>query len=304
MEKMLVVVFDSESKAYEASRALVQLDVEGSIAIHAESVIKKNDDGTVTVEKVDGDFPVRTVGGTAIGSLIGLLGGPVGFGVGAAAGALAGSIADLHVAGVGAEFLDQVTAALAPGKCAVLADISEEWVTPIDTRMDPLGGAVFRTPKKSFEDEQRARDVAALRADRRAQSRTCACSRRPESQNPGSHRRTDCQAAGQVRRREAEIGRDQERSRSQGQSASNEGPKLAVGDEGHPGGTRRSNPGELRANAGQAEAPGRRTTEAGGRAVGEVKARHVVDPRDAVSFGRHPADPARQRKQRAWGGAD
>ena len=165
MEKMLVVVFDSEPKAYEGSRALAQLDKEGNIAIHAESVIKKNDDGTVTIEKLDGDFPVRTVGGTAIGSLIGLLGGPVGMGVGAAAGMLAGSIGDLHVAGVGADFLDQVTAALAPGKCAVLADISEEWVTPIDTRMELLGGAVFRTPRKSFEDEQRARDVAVLRAE-------------------------------------------------------------------------------------------------------------------------------------------
>jgi uncharacterized membrane protein len=165
MEKMLVVVFDSETKAYEGSRALAQLDTEGSIAIHAESVIKKNGDGTVTVKHVDGDFPVRTVGGTAIGSLVGLLGGPVGFGVGAAAGALAGSIGDLYVAGVSAEFLDQVTAALAPGKCAVLADISEEWVTPLDTRMDLLGGTVFRTPRKSFEDEQRARDVAALRAE-------------------------------------------------------------------------------------------------------------------------------------------
>ncbi len=165
MEKMLVVVFDSEPKAYQGSRALAQLDAEGSIAIHAESVIRKNDDGTVTVKQFDGDFPVRTVGGTAIGSLVGLLGGPVGLGVGAAAGALAGSIGDLHVAGVDAEFLDQVTAALAPGKCAVLADISEEWVTPIDTRMEPLGGAVFRTPRKSFEDEQRARDVAVLRAE-------------------------------------------------------------------------------------------------------------------------------------------
>ena len=165
MEKMLVVVFDSESKAYQGSRALAQLDAEGSIAIHAESIIKKNDDGTVTVEQLDGNFPVRTVGGTAIGSLVGLLAGPVGLGVGAAAGALAGSIGDLQVAGVGAEFLDQVTAALAPGKCAVLADISEEWVTPIDTRMEPLGGAVFRTPRKSFEDEQRARDVAVLRAE-------------------------------------------------------------------------------------------------------------------------------------------
>jgi len=165
MEKMLVVVFDSEPKAYEGSRALAQLDAEGSVAIHAESVIKKNGDGTVTVEQLDGDFPVRTVGGTAIGSLIGLLGGPIGMGVGAAAGGLAGSIGDLHVAGVGAEFLDQVTAALASGKCAVLADISEEWVTPVDTRMESLGGTVFRTPRKSFEDEQRARDVAALRAE-------------------------------------------------------------------------------------------------------------------------------------------
>jgi uncharacterized membrane protein len=165
MEKMLVVIFDSESKAYEGSRALAQLDAEGSIAIHAESIIKKNDDGTVAVKQFDGGFPVRTVGGTAIGSLVGLLGGPVGMGVGAAAGALAGSIGDLHVAGVGAEFLDQVTAALAPGGCAVLADISEEWVTPVDTRMESLGGAVFRTPRTSFEDEQRARDVAVLRAE-------------------------------------------------------------------------------------------------------------------------------------------
>ena len=82
MEKMLVVVFESEPKAYEGSRALAQLDAEGSIAIYAESVIKKNGDGTVTVKQLDGDFPVRTVGGTAIGSLVGLLGGPVGMGVG------------------------------------------------------------------------------------------------------------------------------------------------------------------------------------------------------------------------------
>jgi hypothetical protein len=66
---------------------------------------------------------------------------------------------------VDAEFLDQVTATLEPGKCAVLADISEEWVTPIDTGMEPLGGTVFRTPRKSFEEEQRARDVAVIRAE-------------------------------------------------------------------------------------------------------------------------------------------
>jgi hypothetical protein len=69
MEKMLVVVFDNEAKAYEGARSLNQLDTEGSITIHAEGVIKKNADGTVSVLRTDGDFPVRTIGGTAIGSL-------------------------------------------------------------------------------------------------------------------------------------------------------------------------------------------------------------------------------------------
>ena len=82
MERILVVVFGDESKTYEGSHALRQLDVEGSIAIHAESVIKKNADGTITVKQSEDDFPVRTVGGTAIGSLIGLLEGPIGLGIG------------------------------------------------------------------------------------------------------------------------------------------------------------------------------------------------------------------------------
>jgi uncharacterized membrane protein len=165
MEKMLVAVFDNESSTYEGSRALNQLDAEGSITIHAESVIKKDANGKVSVMQADGDFPVRTVGGTAIGSLIGLLGGPVGLGIGAVTGALAGNIADLYVAGVNAEFLDDVSATLTPGKCAVVTDVSEEWVTPVNSRMEALGGVVFRSPKATVEDDQRARDVAEVKAE-------------------------------------------------------------------------------------------------------------------------------------------
>ena len=122
MEKLLVVVFNDEPKTYEGSHALKQLDNEGSISIHAEAVIKKNADGTITIKQSEDDFPIRTVGGTAIGSLIGLLEGPVGLAVGATAGLLAGSIGDLHVAGVDAEFVDEVAATLTPGKCAVIAE--------------------------------------------------------------------------------------------------------------------------------------------------------------------------------------
>jgi uncharacterized membrane protein len=165
MEKMLVVIFDDETKAYEGSRTLNQLDSEGNITIHAEAVISKNADGTLAVKQGDGDFPVRTVSGTAIGSLIGLLGGPVGLAAGALAGTMAGSVADLFVAGVDSDFLTEVSDVLTPGKYAIVADISEEWVTPVDTRMEELNGFVFRTGRQSFEEAQRAREVAELRAE-------------------------------------------------------------------------------------------------------------------------------------------
>ena len=163
MEEMLVAVFDTEAKAYEGSRALRRLDGEGSIAIYAEAVIKKDQNGTVFVMQSDGEFPVRTAGGTAIGSLIGVLGGPVGLGIGALTGAFAGMLGDIYAAGVNTDFLADVSGTLTPGKCAVVADVSEEWVTPVDSTIEPLGGVVFRSLKSAVEDDLRARDVAELK---------------------------------------------------------------------------------------------------------------------------------------------
>ena len=115
MEEMLVVAFDNEKKAYEGSHALHQLDAEGSITIHAEAVIKKDANGTVSILQSNDDFPIRTVGGTAIGSLIGVLGGPVGLGLGALAGSFAGMMGDIYAAGVNTDFLSDVSATLTEG---------------------------------------------------------------------------------------------------------------------------------------------------------------------------------------------
>jgi len=94
MEKMLVAVFDNESTAYEGSRTLGQLDADGSIAVHAQAVIKKNPDGTATVKELNDEFPVGSLAGTTVGSLIGLLEGPVGLAVGATTGLFAGMVRD------------------------------------------------------------------------------------------------------------------------------------------------------------------------------------------------------------------
>jgi uncharacterized membrane protein len=48
MDRMLVVVFDNESKAYEGKQALLELDAEGSISVYAYSVLAKGADGTAT----------------------------------------------------------------------------------------------------------------------------------------------------------------------------------------------------------------------------------------------------------------
>ena len=163
---MLVVVFENELKAYDGSRALADLESEGSISIHAQAIIKKNDDGKVTIKQKGDDFPIRTVGGTAVGSLIGLLGGPIGLALGAVAGTVAGSIGDMNRAGVNTDFLKEASAKLTSGKWALVSDVSEDWITTtLDTKMEELGGTVFRAARENVEHEQYEKDVAAIKAD-------------------------------------------------------------------------------------------------------------------------------------------
>lgn len=165
MERILMVVFENDAKAYEGARALGQLDAEGSIALHDAAVIFKSPDGTVSV-KQDFDWgPVGTVTGTAAGGLIGLLGGPAGAAVGAAAGALAGAAVDVGQVGVGSEFVEEAGRALAPSRYALVADVTEEWTTPVDTRMEQFGGVVFRRAKADMIDAQLEADLAAQKAE-------------------------------------------------------------------------------------------------------------------------------------------
>jgi uncharacterized membrane protein len=165
MDRMLVVVFDNESKAYEGSRALQQLDGDGSIAVYAARVVAKNPDGTAVVKEGADTGPLGTLTGTAVGSLVGLLGGPVGVAVGAAGGSLIGAIADLDNVRVGSDFLSDVAETLTPGKVAVVAEVDEEWTTPVDTRMEALGGLVLRRSLWEVEDTQDERDIASIKSD-------------------------------------------------------------------------------------------------------------------------------------------
>jgi len=165
MDRMLVVVFDTEPKAYEGKKALIQLENEGSIVVYAHTVIAKNADGTATVKQSDEPGPLGTLLGTSLGALIGLLGGPVGLAVGAVAGLAVGGTVDLNKARVGEDFVDDVTKVLLPNKFAVVAEIQEDWTTPVDTRMEAIGGTVFRRALKEAKQTIDDEEVAAMKAD-------------------------------------------------------------------------------------------------------------------------------------------
>jgi uncharacterized membrane protein len=165
MDRMLVVVFDKESKAYEGQQALLQLDDEGSISVYAYAVAAKGGDGKATVKQGDDSGPLGTLLGTSLGSLIGLLGGPAGVAVGAAAGMMGGATADLDNARIGADFIDDVNAELRPNRVALVAEIEEEWATPVDTRMEALGGTVFRRALSEVSRTANKEEADAMKAD-------------------------------------------------------------------------------------------------------------------------------------------
>ena len=59
------------------------------------------------------------------------------------------------------DFLEEVSEYLLPGKTAVIAELDEEWQAPIDTRMEALGGHVFRRNRIAVEDAYYERQIAA-----------------------------------------------------------------------------------------------------------------------------------------------
>jgi uncharacterized membrane protein len=165
MEKLLVVVFDAESKAFEAKKALERLEKEDVIDVFDQAVVARNADGSATVREGNDLNPVRTLAGTTLGALIGLFGGPVGAGLGAAAGFVVGGAMDVNGATICEDFIENVRRKLTPEKFALVAEISEDSPNPVNANMAALGGTTFRRPLKEVKHTIHDAKVAAMKAD-------------------------------------------------------------------------------------------------------------------------------------------
>ena len=80
-------------------------------------------------------------------------------------GGLAGGWRALLHAEVSDEFLEQVQRDLTPGNFAVIAEISEEWTAPVDSRMQALGATVVRASRDAYVDDLIAKRAETSRSE-------------------------------------------------------------------------------------------------------------------------------------------
>ena len=165
MNKILVTLFTDEDSAYKGLDALHELHGHGDITLYGSSMIAKQADGTAKKLELEDPGPIGAVVGLVGGSMLGLLGGPVGAAIGATVGATTGMLYDLISVGIGADFVDDVSSAMEPGMVAVIADIDEGRITPVESQMAALGGQTIRRVPSNMLEEQLNHDIDAMSAE-------------------------------------------------------------------------------------------------------------------------------------------
>jgi uncharacterized membrane protein len=166
MRNFVTILFDSAPRAFDGQHALWELDSDGSVTVHGSAVCHRDKFGQFIVDTDDSVPPgVATALGAGLGALLGALAGPAGLagaaavsaGTGAAIGAgiggTGGFIGDVAHADVNEQAGYETGFVLGRGQYAVIADVTENWTTPIDTRMKRLGGSVFRRARSTIRDD-------------------------------------------------------------------------------------------------------------------------------------------------------
>jgi uncharacterized membrane protein len=171
-DKVVVVSFADDGKAYEALATLKQLGAEGRIEVVEATIVTRDEDGRVHVkDEAGGDSLAGTASGGLIGLVIGILGGPLGVLIGGATGLLLGSLYDLADADDTDSALAQVSKTVQVGRNSLLAQVVEQSPDVLDGAMARLSGTVVRRPVYEIEDEIARAEEAQREAKQQARAK-------------------------------------------------------------------------------------------------------------------------------------
>jgi len=157
MNKIVFVSFKNEKQALEGARAIREVRTN---VLYAGAIIAQDPYGKIIIRQSVVERPAATLGGLLMGNLVGLL-GPAAVAIDSGSGALFGAAIDAARAGITTEFLQTIQKELAAGKTGIIAEIDEEWESPIDLRMAPLGGTVFRQTRVQVDDAFFEKEIEA-----------------------------------------------------------------------------------------------------------------------------------------------
>src|SRR4030095_10764704 len=145
MTNLIVLSFNSEAQAIEASHKLIELESFGDISIFEKGIVRKDHFGNISVLQSETTDGLRTFSGMALGTVIGALGGPVGLLIGMLAGTVVGVALDSDHIDFSESFVSKVNDRLQPGNVALIAEISEDNPGLVDSVFEARGTTVYRS---------------------------------------------------------------------------------------------------------------------------------------------------------------
>jgi uncharacterized membrane protein len=144
MSAFVLVTFPEAAMIRQGADALRKMHAGDGIRIHGAAAVAKDPAGKLSVVEITKEGFGGTSVGALIGALAGLPSGPLAAAIGAAGGALIGNSADLLNQGNESEFAEKISRELAPGKAAIVAEVSQDGLIAFEAIMEAIGGTVVR----------------------------------------------------------------------------------------------------------------------------------------------------------------
>lgn len=144
-ENYVVITFEDEKSAIEASHKLQDLALRGDISTSYSVMLRKNANGEVEALRKSSKDGADTWSGMLIGMLVGMFTGPLGFLISMLAGTAIGAGIDNSQLKFNEDFVRKVQEKLREGKIAIVTNCDESSSIFIDNEMKELGGSVYRT---------------------------------------------------------------------------------------------------------------------------------------------------------------
>jgi uncharacterized membrane protein len=152
MSNLVVIGFDSESKAFELRAELVKLQKEYLIEMEDAVVVTKDDNGKVKLHQASNITAAGALSGSFWGMLIGMLffNPLAGAAIGAGAGALSGKLIDI---GINDNFMKELAETFTPGTSGLFVLVRKSTPDKVLEALKGFGGKVLKTSLTADKEE-------------------------------------------------------------------------------------------------------------------------------------------------------